>query len=145
MRFEEDLEIEYHIGTTDFILPALSIQPLVENAVRHGVGKKIEGGTVSITTRALSDGTEILVDDDGVGFDKNAKKDDGRSHTGMESVGDRLKAMCGGELQIDSVPGKGTHCRVWIPKDFTPQQDAPEEENRNYADMTWDRLKSSLN
>ncbi len=146
MRFEEDLEIEYHIGTTDFILPALSIQPLVENAVRHGVGKKIDGGTVSITTRALSDGTEILVDDDGVGFDKNVKKDDGRSHTGMESVGDRLKAMCGGELQIDSVPGKGTHARVWIPKHFDPQQDdAPEEEARNYADMTWERLKSSLN
>ncbi len=145
MRFEEDLEIEYNIGTTDFILPALSIQPLVENAVRHGVGKKIDGGTVSITTRAMEDGTEILVDDDGVGFDKNVKKDDGRSHTGMESVGDRLKAMCGGELQIDSMPGKGTHARVWIPKHFDPaQQNEVEETPENYADMTWDRLKSSL-
>ena len=146
MRFEEDLEIEYHIGTTDFILPALSIQPLVENAVRHGVGKKIDGGTVSITTRAMPDGTEILVDDDGVGFDKNVKKEDGRSHTGMESVGDRLKAMCGGELQIDSVPGKGTHARVWIPKHFDPaqQNEAEETQHHNFADMTWDRLKSSL-
>ncbi len=144
MRFEDELEIVYDIGTTDFKVPALAVQPLVENAVRYGVSKKIDGGTVTIRTRALPEGTEIIVDDDGVGFDKNVKKNDGRSHTGMESVGNRLQAMCSGELDIQSTPGQGTHARIWLPKNPEKTQQLPPEKEQNYADMTWERVKSSL-
>ena len=57
--------------TTDFSLPMLSLQPLVENAVKHGVCKKVNGGTVKISVHGFSDRIEISVEDDGVGFDTN--------------------------------------------------------------------------
>lgn len=118
LRFADKLNIEYDIQTTDFVLPMLSIQPIVENAVKHGVGMKDDGGTVTIATRETEDAYEVIISDDGVGFDMNApKKDDGRSHIGMENTKKRLKDMCNAEIIITSEVGKGTTARVIIPKD----------------------------
>ena len=72
LRFADKLNVEYDIRTADFRLPMLSIQPIVENAVKHGVGMKKEGGTVTVSTRETADAYEITVSDDGVGFDMNA-------------------------------------------------------------------------
>ncbi len=95
----EKLNIEYDIQATDFKLPMLSVQPLVENAVKHGVGMKKKGGTVTIISRETDSAFEVIVKDDGVGFDMNApKKDDGRSHVGMENTRTRLKEMCGADM-----------------------------------------------
>ena len=94
----------------------LSIQPLVENAVKHGVGMKEDGGTVKISTRATDTAHEVIIEDDGVGFDVKEAKNDGRSHIGMENTKKRLHEMCGGELIIESEIGKGTVARVIIPK-----------------------------
>ena len=116
LRFDDQLNIEYDIKTTDFELPLLSIQPLVENAVKHGVGMKEDGGTVKISTRETDSAYEVIIEDDGVGFDIHEKKDDGRSHVGMENTKKRLHDMCGGEVIIASNPGKGTTARVIIPK-----------------------------
>ena len=117
LRFGDKLNIEYDIQATDFVLPQLSIQPLVENAVKHGVGMKKKGGTVTVSTRETDSAFEVIVSDDGVGFDTSAeRKDDGRSHVGMENTRKRVKEMCGGEIRIESRVGEGTVATVVLPK-----------------------------
>ena len=117
LRFADKLNIVYDIQAAGFELPMLSVQPIVENAVKHGVGMKDEGGTVTIATRDTGEAYEIIITDDGVGFDTSAPpKDDGRSHVGMENTKKRLKDMCGADVIITSRPGEGTAARVIIPK-----------------------------
>ncbi len=119
LRFADKLNIVYDIGPTEFNLPQLSIQPLVENAVKHGVGMKLEGGTVTISTKETETAFEVCITDDGVGFDVEKVKDkkDGRSHIGMENTKKRLKDMCDAEITITSTPGEGTVARVVLPKE----------------------------
>lgn len=120
LRFEDELSIEYDIGATNFCVPVLSIQPIVENAVKHGVGPKIGGGTVRISSREKADYYEIIVEDDGMGFDVNApKRDDGRTHVGVESVRQRIDTMCEGQMIIDSKIDVGTRVTVRLPKDLS--------------------------
>lgn len=116
LRFDDKLNIEYDIKDTNFELPLLSIQPIVENAVKHGVGMKEDGGTVKISTRETETSHEVIIEDDGVGFDVNEKKDDGRTHVGMENTKKRIGEMCGGEVIITSEIGKGTVAKVIILK-----------------------------
>lgn len=117
MRFGDLLNIEYDIQTMDFAIPQLSVQPLVENAVKHGVGMKEDGGTVTIATRETDTDYEVVITDDGVGFDTSAPpKDDGRSHVGMENVRQRLRELCSAEVIIESEIGKGTAATIRIPK-----------------------------
>lgn len=122
MRFEDALNIVYDIETEDFLLPQLSIQPLVENAVKHGVGMKEDGGTVTIATRETDEDFRVIISDDGVGFDmEEAKKkqetqSDGKSHVGMENTRRRLADLCGGSVMIESTPGEGTVATVILPK-----------------------------
>ena len=115
-RFGEDLEVVYNIGPQEFYLPALTLQPIVENAVRYGVMQREEGGTLWISTEEGDGCDRIIVKDNGVGFDVNAPKADGRTHIGIENVRNRLRQMCGGELRIESVPGAGTTVILTIPK-----------------------------
>lgn len=117
MRFGDDLNIVYDIQATDFLIPLLSVQPLVENAVKHGVGMLEDGGTVTISTREYDDRYEIVVSDDGVGFDVNKAFNDGRTHVGIENVKSRLDSMCHGTLTIESEKGKGTRSTIKIPKE----------------------------
>ncbi len=124
LRFGKKLNIEYDIQTEDFVLPQLSIQPLVENAVKHGVGMKKKGGTVKISARETENAFEVVISDDGVGFDTSAEiKDDGRSHVGMENTKRRLREMCGGEIRIESVVGEGTVVTVILPKEGQKNED----------------------
>ena len=116
MRYEDELEIVYDIQTTAFSVPALTIQPIVENAVRHGLGRKIAGGKVTISTREFPDRYEIQVADDGVGYDANEISDDGKSHVGIENVRMRLKSMCNGTLNIVGIHGVGTVATIEIPR-----------------------------
>lgn len=119
MRFEEKLTVRYDILCEDFMLPPLTLEPIVENAVRHGVRGNSDGsGKVVIGTRETPDHYEITVTDTGPGFDPEKQpKDPGRSHIGLQNVRDRLAQMCGGELNIASVPGKGTCVTISIPKE----------------------------
>ncbi|MBQ9679583.1 MAG: histidine kinase [Ruminococcus sp.] len=117
MRFGDMLRIEYDIQATDFVIPLLSVQPLVENAVKHGVGMKEDGGTVTIATREEDDCYKVIITDDGVGFDTSVPiEDDGRSHVGMENVRQRLKELCNADVNIESEIGKGTVATIRIPK-----------------------------
>ena len=117
MRFGDDLNVVFDIRTTDFNIPSLAVQPLVENAVKHGVGMKEDGGTVTIATKEAEDHFEIIVSDDGVGFDVTVPKNDGRAHVGMENVRNRLETMCNATVETESTPGKGTVVKILIPKE----------------------------
>lgn len=122
MRFDDLLNVEYDIQTVDFQLPLLSIQPLAENAVKHGVGMKEDGGTVTIATKETDTAYEVIIKDDGVGFDPEApKEDDGRSHVGMENTKKRLHDLCGARVEITSVIGEGTTAKVILPKEGQPK------------------------
>ena len=115
-RFAHKLNITHDITVRDFSLPALTLQLVVENAVRHGVTKRSKGGTVAVRTEETETGYMITVIDDGVGFDPGEKKQDGRSRVGIENVRSRLASMCGGTLDIRSKPGDGTTAVITIPK-----------------------------
>ena len=114
-RFEERLNIEYDITTQNFLIPALTLQLIVENAVRHGITKREDGGTVSIKTEEDETGVTITVTDDGVGFDSSEQHESPR-HVGIKNAENRLAAMCNGTLEINSEPDIGTTAIIKIPK-----------------------------
>lgn len=115
-RFGDRLRVEYDLQTTTFCLPALSLQPLVENAVRYGVMQRETGGTVRIATLEDEVSYQVIVTDDGVGFDISKKKMDGRTHIGIDNVRNRLATLCGGKLQVDSRRNYGTTAIITLPK-----------------------------
>ena len=117
LRFDEELEIEYDIGPTDFHLPMLVVQPLVENAVKHGIAKSPNGGKLIVRTIEDYDNYYIYVIDNGVGFDTKKKPaNDGRSHIGVENVRVRIEKRVNGKLEIFSTKGKGTTAVITSPK-----------------------------
>ena len=116
VRFEDTLEIELDIKSVDFLLPVLTVQPIVENAVKHGTSKKRGGGKVTISTCEDVDSYIIKVADTGCGFDPTKSKDDGKRHVGIENVRQRLSNMCSGSLAIESTLGEGTVVTIRIPK-----------------------------
>lgn len=109
MRFEDRLSVEYDIQTKDFKVPPLSIQPLVENSVKHGILKNIEGGKIKIKTYEDNEAHYVDIDENGVGFDITKLKKDDNKHFGINNVSYRLKTMCHSDIKIDSEVGKGTH------------------------------------
>ena len=114
VRFGDYLNVIYDIETVDFKVPVLSIQPLVENAVKHGVGMKEDGGTVRIATRKGENNIEISITDDGIGFD-TSKPYSNEGHIGIASSVERLRQLCDAETEIESTVGKGTEITVLIP------------------------------
>ncbi|GAB3632142.1 histidine kinase [Microbacterium shaanxiense] len=124
-RFGDRLEVTLRIAPEALatVIPFLSVQPLVENAVRHGLEPGEGGGTIRI--EAIDDGThtEITVEDDGVGMDPDSLRtlltaaDDG-AHVGLRNVDTRLRQMYGreGGLVVETNPGEGTLVRMRIPK-----------------------------
>ena len=114
-RFGDKIRAVYDIQENSFMLPSLTIQPIVENAVKHGMRK---GKQLTVTIRTYSDVNNYYVEinDDGRGFDVNAFENDGKSHIGIKNVQQRLKMMCGGELMVNSVPDQGTDAVIKIPK-----------------------------
>lgn len=115
-RFKNKLEIVWDIKANDFLLPALTVQPLVENAVKHGICKAENGGRLAISSRELDDRYEIEVSDNGIGFDVNTPPNDGKSHLGIENVRNRLWKMCKASLELSSEVGKGTSAVIILPK-----------------------------
>ena len=116
LRFQEELQVVYDIQTKDFMLPALTVQPLIENAVKHGVGQKIGGGTVTIHTHETENDYIIRITDDGVGFEEGEYANDDSTHVGIENTRKRLSMMMDARLEIESEKGKGTTVCILIPK-----------------------------
>lgn len=114
MRMGNRLKVVYDIQEQDFFLPPLTIQPLVENAVNHGIGPTKDGGTVTLRTYSENGQTVILVADNGVGFDpaNHPRGDSHRPHIGIKNIRRRLKKIPGSTLEVSSIPGKGTVAMV---------------------------------
>lgn len=117
-RFGDKINIEYDFECLDFDVPSLTVQTVVENAIRHGITKRKEGGTVTIRTRENSKRYIIEVHDNGVGMDltKPPEHRDNRSHIGLDNVRKRMESMCNGELLFNSTPNIGTTVYMSVPK-----------------------------
>ena len=111
-----DMRIEFDVETTDFVLPALSVQPLVENAIKHGLMRLETGGTIVVRSYETPTHFCVEVKDDGVGFDTSLPIED-KKHVGLRNIRGRLKAMVNGELKIESKIGVGTRAVILIPKE----------------------------
>lgn len=120
LRLEERLSILYDVQARDFQLPPLTIQPLVENAVKHGIFDKPGGGTITLRSRQEGDSIIISVEDNGVGFDPEAPvpRSEEHMHVGLVNVRSRLENMVDGQMTIQSMPGKGTTVTVCINKNL---------------------------
>ncbi|XOI99225.1 ATP-binding protein [Paenibacillus polymyxa] len=121
-RFEERLVVEYEVESdVHLYLPPLSIQPLVENAIRHGVMERAAGGTVHLRVFKESEHVVVQVQDDGVGIppERMAQVKSGRTEgpggVGLQNINRRLMALYGQGLEIHSHVGKGTQIRFRIP------------------------------
>ena len=113
-----DMTIQYDLRSVEFLIPALSVQPLVENAIKHGLMGLEEGGIVTISAYETEKYYIIEVTDDGVGFDTNAGYDQTK-HVGIKNIRGRIEAMCNGTLNIESEIGNGTKATIRIPKEAT--------------------------
>ena len=126
LRFKEELEIEYDIETEDFMLPALPVQPLIENAIIHGLSPKEEGGKIHIRVWEDEKSVFITVHDTGVGMSEEKleklknKLEEGnvsRDSIGVGNVYRRFKIMYPeGQFTIYSREKKGTLIKLQIPK-----------------------------
>lgn len=115
-RFGNRLQVVYDIQKKGFMVPPLSIQTIAENAVRHGISKKLSGGTLTIATQENEQNFIVSIMDDGVGFEMGKVSDDGKNHVGIHNVESRISLMCDGSVDIQSIPQKGTKVMFLIPK-----------------------------
>ena len=111
-----DMTFTFEMNSEDFCIPALTIQPIVENAIKHGLMKLPQGGMINVVSFETDTDFCISVVDDGAGFDTNALLDD-RKHVGLRNIRERLKVMVNGTLEIESTIGVGTKVLIKIPKE----------------------------
>jgi two-component system LytT family sensor kinase len=125
-RYRERLQVKLQIApeVLPVVLPFLALQPLVENAVRHGLASKPGGGTVSVVAEDAGVECVISVEDDGVGMDPARLREEmadshlSGAHVGLGNVHDRLRAAFGDEcgLVVETGPGVGTKVSMRVPK-----------------------------
>lgn len=111
-RYEGRLFVEFNTPDTFFRVPPLTLQPIVENAVKHGMDLDSDPLRISIRTRYTDSGTDIIVEDNGPGFDPS---DESKPHTTLNNIRQRLEMMCGGSMSIMPRDGGGTVVTVTIP------------------------------
>ena len=111
-----DMTFTFEMNSVDFLIPALTIQPIVENAIKHGLMKLPKGGTIRVESYETDTHYCVSVVDDGMGFDPGELLED-RKRVGIRNIRGRLRAMVNGELQIESAPGAGTRVLITIPKE----------------------------
>ena len=112
VQFEDMLLVEYDTPFTQFRLPPLTLQPLVENAVKHGMDPYSGPLCVCVRTRHTEAGAEITVEDNGPGFDP---ADESKPHPTLKNIRQRLDGMCGGSMTITPRDGGGTVVTLTIP------------------------------
>ncbi|WP_159881904.1 hybrid sensor histidine kinase/response regulator [Paenibacillus puerhi] len=128
LRFGSRLEVRYRLETDlNFKIPPLTLQPLVENAVRHGIGPKPSGGTVEIRVfRDRGGAVNLVVEDDGVGMDEETLTQltsQQRTGIGIGNVNRRLQMLYAQKLHIRSRPGEGARFQFKLPEGLYDQSD----------------------
>jgi anti-sigma regulatory factor (Ser/Thr protein kinase) len=121
-RFGARLQVEVTVApeVEHVVLPPFVVSPLVENAVRHGIEPKPDGGTVRVTAAGVGTDCVVTVSDDGTGMGPDASREasqvDAR-HGGIGEVTRRLHAAFGSasDVHVESRPGSGTSVRVRVP------------------------------
>ena len=105
-------------GAVESLVPSMVLQPLVENALRHGIGPKIEGGTITMVAHRKDGHLTVEVHDDGVGISPERRRDIYESGIGIRNVNERLRVLYGDDfsLRIQSEPGEGTCISFVIPE-----------------------------
>ena len=111
-----DMTFSFEMNSDDFHIPALTVQPIVENAIKHGLMKLERGGTIRVVSYETDTHYCVSVVDDGVGFDTGLLLDE-RKHVGLRNIRERLKAMVNGTIEIKSTVGVGTDVLIKIPKE----------------------------
>lgn len=115
-RFGKRLKVQYDIQEKGFVIPALCLQPIVENSIKYGLMNRLDGIIVKISTYSDKRNYILTVEDNGIGFDYDNIIKDGKSHIGIKNVRDKLKLMCDGNLIIDSKMNVGTKVIIVLPK-----------------------------
>ena len=112
VRFD-NVNVIFNIEDQDFKLPVLTLEPIVENAIKYGVRAKEEG---IVEVRTYKDGNKhiLVVKDNGIGFNMNEIKNDGRNHVGIENVKKRVENMVHGTFEIESEVGIGTTVTITV-------------------------------
>ena len=111
-----DMTFTFESSSEDFRIPALTVQPIVENAIKHGLMKLPRGGTIRVLSYESEGEYFVSVTDDGVGFDTKTLADE-RGHVGLRNIRERLRVMVNGTLEIESTVGVGTRVLIRIPKE----------------------------
>lgn len=116
LRFKDRLTMRYEIEEEDFCVPPLTIQPLIENAIKHGVCKQVTGGTVTLRTYRTQEYDCVEITDNGPGFDPTVLEQKDSQSYGLKNISFRLKQMMQSEIQIHSEAGMGTKVTVRFPR-----------------------------
>ena len=111
--YDENLFVDYDTPHTRFRVPPLTLQPIVENAVKHALDPDSDPIRISIQTRDTESGSEIIVSDNGPGYEPI---DDGRPHIALSNIRQRLELMCHGKMTIMPREGGGTVVKLLIPE-----------------------------
>ena len=112
VRFEDKLFVEFDAPHTDFQIPPLTLQPIVENAVKHGIDPELDSLKITVQTRKTDNGSRIIVKDSGPGFKPS---DNDEPHIALDNIRKRLELMCRGTLTISSGEESGTTVEIFIP------------------------------
>jgi two-component system, LytTR family, sensor kinase len=120
VRFGPRLRVDRRISadTADVLVPSMLLQPLVENSIKHGFGRKIGSGCITICSFRENAHAVIEVEDDGVGMSAEALGAALTGGIGLSNVNERLRVIYGAgyQLKLRSVPGEGTSVRIEIPE-----------------------------
>jgi len=115
--YGSSLNVIFRIEAGGFFIPPLTIQPIVENAIKHGIGQKEGGGTVTVSVSETKMKYLITVTDNGLGYELNTPEKDARKKIGIDNVRQRLKEQCQGTLDMASEIDIGTTVVITIPKE----------------------------
>lgn len=116
LRLGDNLQVDTEIEDENILLPAMTLQPMIENAIRHGIKPKGKGH-ITISEEKENGFYVIRIKDDGIGFDTTNVNFDGKEHIGMHSVTERIKYMCHGNVEYKSTVDLGTEIKIYIPTD----------------------------
>ena len=115
-RFQDRIQVVKELQVTDFDVPPLAVETIVENSIRHGISMTGRKGTVLIRTVEKEGYVNITVKDDGMGFDVAATNFDGSTHVGVKNVMDRFRSLLSGTVALESTVGVGTTVTIRFPR-----------------------------